>query len=90
MLRSDTYHKNLVGLAVDEAHCVTKWYVLSYSSQNFHGEMLLVSEKKPIAMAVGNNVLIGVLIAWYSCNSRRDVNSLCWERFGVLFLLRCA
>ena len=27
MLRSDTYHKNLVGLADDEAHCVTKWYV---------------------------------------------------------------
>ncbi len=27
MLRSDTYHQNLVGLAIDEAHCVTKWYV---------------------------------------------------------------
>ena len=28
MLRSEVYQQNLVGLAVDEAHCVTKWYVL--------------------------------------------------------------
>ena len=28
MLRSDVYQWNLVGLAVDKAHCVTKWYVL--------------------------------------------------------------
>ena len=27
MLRNDVYQHNLVGLAVDEAHCVTKWYV---------------------------------------------------------------
>ena len=28
MLCSEVYQQNLVGLAVDEAHCVTKWYVL--------------------------------------------------------------
>lgn len=28
MLRSDVYQQNLVGLAIDEAHCVTKWYVI--------------------------------------------------------------
>ena len=28
MLRSEVYQQNLVGLAVDEAHCVTKCYVL--------------------------------------------------------------
>ena len=28
MLHSEVHQQNLVGLAVDEAHCVTKWYVL--------------------------------------------------------------
>lgn len=28
MLQSNVYQQNLVGLAIDEAHCVTKWYVI--------------------------------------------------------------
>ena len=51
MLRSDTLHKNLVGLAVDEAHCITKWYIFILSSTYFQlnfprGNQRLVSENK--------------------------------------------
>ena len=27
MLRSEVYSKMLIGLAVDEAHCIPKWYI---------------------------------------------------------------
>ena len=32
MLRSKEFQNNLVGLIIDEAHCVKKWYVIYYFS----------------------------------------------------------
>ena len=35
MLSSPIFQERLVALIVDEAHCVKKWYIVSYSVDGF-------------------------------------------------------